>query len=142
MTLRITYFASVSLGVLAWGGLAALIYYFPPESLTLAAALLLLVLAIAGTSVPLWGRLQARLTPKMIQPAVRNAALRQGLWAGLFAASVVVLRLLQLLDWILVLVLLILFIMLETFIQQRSTWRELQSTTNPQKGQTSTKTGE
>ncbi|RME85319.1 MAG: hypothetical protein D6775_03120 [Caldilineae bacterium] len=120
MSLRRTYLLALFVGLLSWAALAALVYYRPPEPPLPWVALLLLTLATATTTVPLWGRVQQRLTPTISPDALRVIALREGLWAGLFVAGYLLLRVSGLLDSVLLLVLLTLFVLLENFFQGRS----------------------
>ena len=96
---------------------------------------MLIVIAITGTTAPLWGRIQQRLTPDIEDETLRWTALRQGLWLGLFVAALIFFRISGLLDWILVLVLGFLFVLLETFLQQRKQWREMRVSNKPKKQQ-------
>lgn len=126
MSPRATYLSSFTIGLLAWGGLAALVVYTKPETpLHIFAALGLLIIAIGGTTTPLWGRIQRRISSPEETGSTPKLAMRQGLWAGMFIASVLMFRFFGLDDWILILVLLILFVMLETFLQQRARWRQI-----------------
>ncbi len=122
MSIRAAYISSLVLGLLCWGALAALLNYTKPDSIPqLATALFLLVVAIGATTMPIWGRVHQRLTANVQEPVVKTAV-RQGVWAGLFVAILLVFHFVGLLDWILVLVTLILFVLLEAFLQQRSRW--------------------
>ncbi len=133
MSIRIAYISSLALGLLSWGALAALINYTKPDAVPqLAATLLLLVVAISATTMPFWGRIHQRLTSQA-QESIVKTAVRQGLWAGLFVAVLLVFHFVNLLDWILVLVTLVLFVLLEAFLQQRSRWNGSGNKTQPQK---------
>jgi len=122
MSIRIAYISSLVLGLFCWGALAALLIYTKPDAIPqLAAALLLLMVAIGATTMPFWGRIHQRLTSNSQEPVV-NIAIRQAVWAGLFVAILLVFHFVNLLDWILVLVTVILFVLLEAFLQQRSRW--------------------
>lgn len=133
MSTRIAYISSLALGLLCWGALAALINYTKPDAIPqLAAVLVLLIVAISATTMPFWGRVHQRLTTQTQEPIVKTA-MRQGLWAGLFVAVLLVFHFVGLLDWILVLVTLILFVLLEAFLQQRSRWHERGRKTPTQK---------
>ena len=116
---------SLVVAVLAWAGLAGLVYLLDPTPVLIPAAAVLAVLAVAATTSPLWLRVQQRLTPGLPAGRLPGVALRQGLWSGLFVAAVLLLRVYHLLDWVLAMVLLALFVMLEAFLQQRSQWRQL-----------------
>ena len=123
MSTRTAYILSLLVGLLSWGALAAVVYYLSPDShWNQAMALLLLVVAISATAAPLWGRVHRRLSPESKQPVLR-VAFRQGLWSGLFIAILLIFHFVGLLDWILVLVTLMLFALLEAFLQQRYQWR-------------------
>ena len=133
MSIRLAYVSSLILGILCWGALAALINYTKPDAMPqLAAALFLLVVAIGATTMPFWGRIYQRTTAQAQDPIVKTAV-RQGLWAGLFVATLLVFHFVGLLDWILVLVTLILFVLLEAFLQQRSRWKGGGTKTQTQK---------
>jgi hypothetical protein len=132
MSTRTAYISSLTLGLLSWGALAALVNYTKPDALPqLAAGLALLMVAISATTMPIWGRIHQRLTSKPQDPILK-IAVRQGLWAGLFVAILLTFHFVGLLDWILVLVTLMLFVLLEAFLQQRDRWKNTdQKTTSP-----------
>ncbi len=122
MSTRIAYISSLALGLLCWGALAAILIYTKPDAIPqLGGALLLLVVAISASTMPFWGRIHQRINSTSQEPTVKTAV-RQGVWAGLFVAILLVFHFVGLLDWILVLVTLILFALLEAFLQQRSRW--------------------
>lgn len=123
MSIRTAYIFSLALGLLAWGALAALVNYTKPDAFPqLAASLALLMVAIIATTMPFWGRIHQRLSAKSQGPVIKTAV-RQGLWTGLFVVVLIVFRFVGLLDWILVLVTLMLFVLLEAFLQQRDRWK-------------------
>lgn len=99
--------------------MAALINYTKPNSSEIVLAAPLVVLTVAGLTTPLWLLLQRRLVPGLPARPLVRAALREGLWTGLYMALVVGLRVFGYLDWLMMLVLATLFIMLELFLQQR-----------------------
>ena len=127
MSLRVKFGLIFFIGLLGWAGLAALVYVTPPEPRYQLLAILLLVVAVIGTTAPIWGRIQMRITPKMDRKALPGIALRQAVWTGLIAGSVVVLQLSDLLDGIMILVVVVLFVLLETFLQQRRQYRASRS---------------
>jgi len=144
MSTRTAYISSLVLGLLCWGALAALLNYTQPVAIPqFAAALLLLVVAVGATIMPFWGRIHQRLTSNSQEPVVKTAV-RQGVWAGLFIAILLVFQFVGLLDWILVLVTLVLFVLLEAFLQQRSRWKgggkktQTQNASPPKRNRTST----
>ena len=120
MSTRSAIFVSLLIGLLGWGALAALIIRTGPEPVFIALALVSAAIAIAGTTMPIWLRLQQRLTPGLRRPDLVAAAAREGVWTGMFVAALLVLHIFSFLDWVLALVLLVLFAMLEAFLQQRS----------------------
>jgi len=132
MSIRTAYITSLALGLLAWGALAALVTYTKPDAFPqLAASLALLMVAISATTMPFWGRIYQRLSAKSPGPVIKTAV-RQGLWTGLFVVVLIVFRFVGLLDWILVLVTLMLFVLLEAFLQQRDRWKNADQETSPQ----------
>ena len=133
MSIRTAYISSLALGLLAWGALAALTNYTQPDAFPqLVASLALLMVAISATAMPFWGRIHQRLSAKSQGPVIKTAV-RQGVWTGLFVVILLAFRFVDLLDWILVLVTLILFVLLEAFLQQRDRWKNAdQKTTSPQ----------
>jgi len=133
MSIRTAYISSLALGLLAWSALAALVNYTKPDAFPqLAASLALLMVAISATTMPVWGRIHQRLSAKSQGPIIKTAV-RQGLWTGLFVVVLLVFQFVGLLDWILVLVTLMLFVLLEAFLQQRDRWKNTgQETTSPQ----------
>ncbi|NOX62902.1 MAG: hypothetical protein GXP42_13310 [Chloroflexi bacterium] len=110
---------------LAGAGLVMLIWRFPPVDGLVALALLLLFLAIAAGSAPIWYRVQQRWSPKTATGSLPYIATRQGVWTGLFVSMVIFLRIFRLLDWVLVFVLFTLLVMTEVFLQQRRQLREI-----------------
>ena len=116
---RIAILISVLVAMAAWAGLAGLVRQFQPTPPLLAAALALVAIAVAGTTVPFWYLLQRRLAPKRNPKTWVGVALREGVWTGLFAAALLFLRLNDLLNGVLVLVLAVVLFLLETFLQQR-----------------------
>ncbi|HEY54195.1 MAG TPA: hypothetical protein G4N94_12155 [Caldilineae bacterium] len=132
MSIRTAYITSFALGLLAWGALAALVTYTQPDaSLQLAVSLALLLVAISATTMPFWGRIHQRLSPNS-QGLVIKTAVRQGLWTGLFVIVLLLFHFIDLLDWILVLVTLMLFVLLEAFLQQRDRWKSADQVMTPQ----------
>jgi len=133
MSTRTVYFSSLALGLISWGALAALVIYTQPTAFPqLAAGLMLLMVAIIATATPFWGRIQQRRAPKSKEPVLKSAV-RQGVWTALFIAILLVFHFVDLLDWILVLVALMLFVLLETFLQQRGRWNNADTAPQPQK---------
>lgn len=119
MSTRSAIIISLLIGSLAWGALAALIMLAGPHPSYVALALALTAIALAATSIPMWLRLQQRIAPHIGKRDLLAAATREGIWTGLFVAALLVLRVFRFLDWVLALVLLVLFAMLEVFLQQR-----------------------
>ena len=131
MSIRTAYISSLALGLLSWGALAALANYTKPDAFPqLAGGLVLLLVAISATTMPFWGRIHQRLTSKSQDPILK-IAMRQGLWAGLFVVILLVFHFVDLLDWILVLVTLMLFVLLEAFLQQRGRWNNVDTRPPP-----------
>lgn len=124
MTLRQILLPSILIALLSLGMLAVLVIYIPPTLPTVALALLLVTLAIAAVTAPILGRIQQRIAPPSRADELPRLAIRQGLWAGLYVATLLILRLLHLLDPIFALVLLALFILIENFLQTRASWQQ------------------
>ncbi len=117
---RTVVIVSFVVALLAWAGLAALVMYAQPAPTLIAIAAPIIVLAVGASATPLWLLVQRRLAPAVEQKALGRVALREGLWTGLYTAALAFLRLNGFLDWVLALVLLVIFVLLETFLQQRS----------------------
>ena len=116
---RIAILISVLVAMAAWVGLAGLVRQFQPTPPLLAAALALVAIAVSGTTMPFWYLLQRRLAPKRSPKTLVGVALREGVWTGLFAAALLFLRVNDLRNGVLVLVLAVVLFLLETFLQQR-----------------------
>lgn len=119
MTPRVAAFLSLFVALLAGAGFAALVNYTKPSTPGILLALPLLILIVVGLSIPIWLLIQRRLAPKLASGVLVRTALREGLWSGLYAALLILLRVFGYLDWVMVVVLAALFIMLELFLQQR-----------------------
>ncbi len=120
---RIAILISVLVAMAAWAGLAGMVRQFQPAPPLLAAALALVAIAVAGTTMPFWYLLQRRLAPKRNPKTLVGVAVREGVWTGLFAAALLFLRVNDLLNGVLVLVLAVVLFLLETFLQQRGAAR-------------------
>ena len=120
---RIAILISVLVAMAAWVGLAGLVRQFQPTPTLLAAALALVAIAVSGTTMPFWYLLQRRLAPKRSPKTLVGVALREGVWTGLFAAALLFLRVNDLLNGVLVLVVVVVLFLLETFLQQRGAAR-------------------
>ena len=115
------------LGALAGAGLAALIFYLPPATSSVALAIFLVLLTVMGFSTPVWRLVLHKILPKQNNRKVDIMSWRFGLWSGIFIASLVLLKILGFMDRVLILAILALLIMLEMFLQQNSVRK--QSTT-------------
>ena len=120
MTARMIRLSALGLGVLAAAGLGVLAYAVPPSPPWIALALLLIALTVMGLSASVWGLIVHKLAPKSSAESAMLMGLRLGLWTGLFVASVLLLQLLGFTDRVLILVILALLIMIETFLQQNA----------------------
>jgi hypothetical protein len=124
---RLAISASLLVAILAWAGLAVIVRQFQPTPPLLAAALVLVAIGVAGATMPFWYLLQRRLAPKRNPKTLVGAAAREGLWMGLFAAALVLLRIYDLLNGVLVLVLALVLFLLETFLHQRPAPRQAET---------------
>jgi hypothetical protein len=61
-----------------------------------------------------------KVSPKSSSSEVTVMGLRLGLWSGIFVASVILLRILNFMDRVLILAVLALLIMIEMFLQQNA----------------------
>ncbi len=120
MSPRFADLLSLFIGLLAVAGLAALIIQIPPSPFYEAVALLLILAAVAGLTMPLWRRLLRKLISKGDEQESLVVGMRFGLWTGLFAVALVLLRALDFMDRVLILAILVLLIMIEMFIQQHA----------------------
>ena len=121
---RIAIPISLLVALAAWVGLAGLVRQLQPSPPLLAAALALVAIAVAGTTMPFWYLLQRRLAPKRSPKTMVGSAWREGVWLGLFAAALLLLRVYNLLNGVLILVLAVVLFLLETFLQQRGAARQ------------------
>ena len=108
------------MGLAAGAGLAALIWYVPPNPWSIMVGLLLVGLTLMGLSAPLWRRLLRKMIHKGEDGEIVRMGLRFGFWTGLFVAVLIFLQIQQFMDRILVLAILTLFIMVEMFLQQHA----------------------
>jgi len=118
MSSRFAMSASMTVGILAVVGLGALVYYEPPTSLFTALALFLVLVAVSGVTSPFWRLLLRKVFSRRNEQEVTKVSLRFGLWTGVFIASVMLLKVLDFMDRVLILAVLALLIMLEMFFQQ------------------------
>jgi uncharacterized membrane protein YcaP (DUF421 family) len=108
------------IGLLSGAGLATLIYYEPPTLLFRALALLLVVLTVMGLIGPVLGVIMRRIMPKSDAGRMTMMGLRFGLWLGIFTASLILLKMLNFMDTVLILAILALLMMIEMFLQQNA----------------------
>lgn len=120
MNSRLVIFISLTVGALSSAGLAALVYYAPPTGALTALALLLIMLIVMGFSGPVWGAVLRRMMPKADGRTMVMMGMRFGLWSGIFSASLVLLKVLDFMDRVLILAILALLIMIEMFLQQNA----------------------
>jgi len=120
MKSRTTIILSLLIGLLSGAGLAALIYYEPPTLLFRALALLLVVLTVMGLIGPVLGVIMRRIMPKSDAGRMTMMGLRFGLWLGIFTASLILLKMLNFMDTVLILAILALLMMIEMFLQQNA----------------------
>ncbi len=121
MSPRLADFLSLFVGLAAAAALTAMITQRRPSPLYEAAALLLILLAVAGLTEPLWRRLLRKLVSgKAGEGEITVMGVRFGVWTGLFIAGLVLLRALNFTDRVLILAILALLIMIEMLLQQRA----------------------
>ncbi len=121
MSPRLADFLSLFVGLAAAAALTAMITQRRPSPLYEAAALLLILLAVAGLTAPLWRRLLRKLVSgKAGEGEITVMGVRFGVWTGLFIAGLVLLRALNFTDRVLILAILALLIMIEMLLQQRA----------------------
>ena len=123
MSSRLSISLSLLVGLLALAGLGAIIVYLPPTSTFMGLALVLLLVSITGLTMPFWRLLLRRLLSEKDEGRLMAMSLRFGLWSGVFATSLVLLKLLNFMDSVLILAILALLIMMEMFFQQTSARR-------------------
>ena len=111
---------SLLMGALALAGLGALIYLEKPSTFRIALGLLLIVLMVMGLTAPFWRLFMKKIIPGNTGDDATAAGLRLGLWSGIFVASVLLLRITNFMDRVLVLAILALLIMIEMFLQQNA----------------------
>ena len=120
MRTRLLMFGSLLMGVLSLAGLGALIYLEAPSNTWIAAGLLLVVLTIMGFTAPLWRLVMKKIIPGNNGDGATMAGLRLGLWSGIFVASVLLLKIVNFMDRVLILAILAMLIMIEMFLQQNA----------------------
>ena len=106
------------LGILAAGGLGALIIMQAPNTPLIALALLLLLLAVFGLTGPVWIQLFRKILPAEHQAQTLSMGARFGLWTAIFAVALVSLKLFGFLERFFVLIILGMIMLLEMLIQQ------------------------
>ena len=106
-------------GLLATGGLAALIYTQAPTSLLIVLALMLLLLAVWGLTAPVWILFFRKILSQERQQMLAGMGLRFGLWSGIFVTTLTVLQLIGFLERVFVLTTLAMLMLAEMFIQQK-----------------------
>ena len=120
MSSRLIDLLSLFVGVGAAAGLSYLILQKPPSALYEATALLLILIAVTGLTAPLWRLLLRKLINGADEEELTGMSIRFGFWTGLFIASLILLRILNFADRVLMLAILVLLIMIEMFLQQRA----------------------
>ena len=120
MRTRLLMFGSLLLGALSLAGLGALIYLENPSTILIAAVLLLIVLTVMGFTAPLWRLIMKKIIPGNRENDATAAGLRLGLWSGIFVASVLLLKIVNFMDRVLILAILAMLIMIEMFLQQNA----------------------
>ncbi len=118
MSERLAMVMAVLAGGVAWGALAYLVLVESPEGWALVAFFPSLALALTGTAAPIIRLLHSHFIPPKRRPGP-VAALRQGLWVGLFVALCAAMQLARQLDFALVVGLGIVFMLLEGLLQRR-----------------------
>ncbi|NOZ49493.1 MAG: hypothetical protein GXP37_05505 [Chloroflexi bacterium] len=119
MTLRQIVVPCILITILGAGALAAFTYYNPPSFAAMVLALMLVGITTAAATAPVLGRVQQKIVPQTPASVLPRLAIRQGIWAGLYVISLIILHLQNLLDAIFMLVLFIIFMLLENFLQTR-----------------------
>ncbi len=104
------------LGIAALG---AFTYTNPPSFAAIILALLLLFISVAAASTPIMGNVQRKVNPHTPEELLPRLAIREGVWAGLYVVLLVVLRIRDLFDPLAALVLLVIFLLVESFLQGR-----------------------
>jgi len=118
MKFRVTPTLTLVLGIMAGIGLVALVIYSPPTSWGVVLALFLVLVAVMGISTPIWRMFLQKILPKQKNYVTDAMSWRFGLWTGIFAASVLLLRILGFANNVLFLAVFALLIMMEMFWQQ------------------------
>ncbi|MCC7352684.1 MAG: hypothetical protein IT330_02925 [Anaerolineae bacterium] len=118
MSERVAMALAILVGGTAWGALAYLVLVESPEGWALVAFFPALALALAGTAAPIVRLLHNHFILRKRRPGPA-AALRQGLWVGLFITLCAAMQLARQLDVALVLGLGVVFMLLEGLLQRR-----------------------
>jgi hypothetical protein len=106
-------------GLAAWAGLGFLILLRPPDALAQAAFYTLFFVAVTGTAMPVVRLLHRAFPVTSGRRRGRSASLRQSIWVGLFATTVLGLRAARLRDIALIVILGTILVLLESFFQQQ-----------------------
>lgn len=120
---RIFLPAALLLALAGWGGLAALVLYTLPTLWPRWLFFFFTVLAITGTMLPMTAFLNRRF-PSMPPPAP-GVILRQALWVGVYAATMIWLRIPRVLTPAMALLLALGLVLIEWLLRlrERSQWR-------------------
>jgi hypothetical protein len=109
--------------LIGWGGLAAVILYFPPTVWPRWLFFFLVMLGVTGTALPVMAFLNRRFpaTP----PASGGVVVREAFWVGVYFASLAWLRIPRVLTAALALLLVIALILIEWLLRlrERSQWK-------------------
>lgn len=110
-------------GVGCWGGLGYLVTYYVPDSSTIALSLFLVFLAVMGTVMPIVHflnyRFGAQRGPDDSTRVDRWCVWRQSSLLGLLAVLGLWFQLLRVLSWIIVVLLVGVFVLIEMFFRTR-----------------------
>ena len=110
-------------GLGCWGGLGYVVWYYVPDTSTIAFGLFLAFVAITGNVMPpvhfLNRRFNAQMPEEQSPLAERWSVLRQSGLVGAFAVLCLWFQLLRVLNWMIVLLLVGVFVLIEVFFRTR-----------------------
>ncbi|MBC7251194.1 MAG: hypothetical protein H5T62_13015 [Anaerolineae bacterium] len=120
MSRRTFILLNAVVAALSWAGLAGLVLFTRAPLPARVAFFILLFLALTATCAPLLLYLNARFAKTDKTPGLRRP-LRQSVWVALFFVICAWLQMIRVLHWIVAVLLIVIFVLLETFFTTRDT---------------------
>ena len=110
---------SLVLAILSWMGFLYFTFRLPPNDSTLPLFFLILFIAVTSSVIPLTTLIDGRRRKASKRRRTLWRPIRRGLWAGFWVTLCAWLQWVQLLNWVIAFLFLIIFAMIEWFIVSR-----------------------